>query len=337
VEPEFPSPAPTDQNPSEPARNNPCESAPDLPVRGFCLLCGRTARGWGALPPELAIHAQWRCQACYQPLQEGALYCGHCGHRVSEEYAAIWREAHERAGRLCKAALADAPIPLIRSTATATERELKPVREVGFFYAAMLAPILVLHGWGFHVGEPPLPLQLLIEAVLYLVIAGYAWHWRKLLAPTLLSPPSHPRFFFGLVALTPLFTFTVLALLATLLKPLSHSTQPFRYSDSLLKAGYGWWAVYLNTAALPAVFEEIAFRGLILKKLEIVMPPTQALLVTALMFAIIHYNLPGLVIFLVPLALAAGWLVQRSGSLWPAIAVHFLHNCGVVLHEQLTS
>jgi membrane protease YdiL (CAAX protease family) len=125
--------------------------------------------------------------------------------------------------------------------------------------------------------------------------------------------------------------------MSTLLKPLSYSTHSFRYSEPLLKAGYGWWAVYLNTAALPAFFEEIAFRGLILKKLEIVMPPTQALLVTALMFAIIHYNLPGLVIFLVPLALAAGWLVQKSGSLWPAMAVHFLHNCGVLLHEQLTS
>ncbi len=265
------------------------------------------------------------------------MHCGHCGRPVSGEYAAIWREAHERAGRLCAPALTDPPIPIIRSTATATERELKPIREVGFFFAAMLAPILVLYGWSFHVGEPPLSLQLLIEAVLYLVIAGYAWHWRTLLAPTLLSPPSRPLYFFGLVALTPLFTLAVVALMSTLLQPLSHSTHAFRYSDSLLKAGYGWWAVYLNTAALPAVFEEIAFRGLILKKLEIVMPPTQALLVTALMFAIIHYNLPGLVIFLVPLALAAGWLVQKSGSLWPAIAVHFLHNFGVVLHEQLTS
>jgi membrane protease YdiL (CAAX protease family) len=337
VEPEYPSPEPTEQKPPGPARNNPCESAPDLPVRGFCLLCGRPAQGWGALPPEFATHGQWRCQACYQPLQEAALHCGHCGRQVSAEYAAIWREAHERAGRLCAAALVDAPIPLVRSTSTAMDRELKPIRDVGYFFAAMLAPILVLYGWSFHVGEPPLALQFVLEAVLYLVIAGYAWHWRTLLAPMLLSPPSRPRYFFGLVALTPLFTLMVVFLMSTLLRPLSQSTHPFRYSEPLLKAGYGWWAVYLSTAVFPAVFEEIAFRGLILKKLEIVMAPTQALLVTSLMFAIIHYNLPGLVIFLVPLALAAGWLVQKSGSLWPAIAVHFLHNCGVVLHEQLTS
>jgi hypothetical protein len=135
------------------------------------------------------------------------------------------------------------------------ERELKPIREVGIFYAAMLAPILVLYGWSFHVGEPPLPLQLLLEAVLYLVIVVYAWNWRILLAPTLLSPPSRPRYFFGLVALTPLFTLAVVVLMSTLLKPLSNSTHSFRYSEPLLKAGYGWWVVYLNTAAFPAVFE----------------------------------------------------------------------------------
>jgi membrane protease YdiL (CAAX protease family) len=69
--------------------------------------------------------------------------------------------------------------------------------------------------------------------------------------------------------------------------------------------------------------------------LEAVMPPAQALLVTALLFATVHYNMLSFVIFLVPLALAAGWTVQKSGSLWPAMLIHFLHNAGIVLMEKL--
>ena len=87
------------------------------------------------------------------------------------------------------------------------------------------------------------------------------------------------------------------------------------------------------TSMLPAVFEEIAFRGLILRKLLLVMSPPQSLLVTALLFAIIHFNVVGMVIFLVPLAYMAGWATEKTGSLLPAMAIHFLHNAGVLVLE----
>lgn len=342
MEPDPLPPAPADETPVPPLlpeRVNPCAAAPDVTVEGRCLLCGRAGRGWS--PPALATSAPTshplRCDACYQPVPSGALYCGHCGRRMTFETVETIRAAHAAAGRFCPEALADRKSARASSsyvpTAAETRRALQPVREVMVFYTVMLLPILFLYAWSFHVGKPPSGVWITGETLFYAVIIGFALHSRKSLAP-LFSWPQRPKFFFGIAALTPVLTLLSVTVMHWLIAPL-FPKQDFRYSEPLLEAGYPWWAVYVDVAVLPAFFEEIAFRGIILKKFQTVMPATQALLVTALLFAIVHYNFVGLFFFLVPLALAAGWTVQKSGSLLPAMLIHFLHNTGVVLHEQL--
>jgi sodium transport system permease protein len=78
-------------------------------------------------------------------------------------------------------------------------------------------------------------------------------------------------------------------------------------------------------AVVPAVCEEIAFRGFILTGLHGRFRPRNAILLSALLFALYHLN----VFLFLPafgLGVVLGLLTVRSRSIVPAILVHFLHN-----------
>jgi membrane protease YdiL (CAAX protease family) len=88
------------------------------------------------------------------------------------------------------------------------------------------------------------------------------------------------------------------------------------------------WAFLLHAAA-PAVFEELGFRGVIFGLLRRSLDAREAVLLSAIAFGILHLSVPMLITH-VPLGLYLGWLRHRSGSLYPSMVAHFLHNGLVV-------
>lgn len=81
----------------------------------------------------------------------------------------------------------------------------------------------------------------------------------------------------------------------------------------------------LAFALVPALCEEIAFRGFVLRGLHLRFRPRNAVLLSAFFFALFHMN----VFLFVPtfvLGVVLGLLTVRSRSLLPAIFFHFLHN-----------
>jgi len=94
--------------------------------------------------------------------------------------------------------------------------------------------------------------------------------------------------------------------------------------------GLGLGGVLLHTAVIPAVTEEVAFRGAILGGLRGVLGDRTAIIVSALMFAIMHLSVPSL-IHLSLLGLILGTVRVRSGSVWPGIFLHAGYNAAIVL------
>ncbi len=94
-------------------------------------------------------------------------------------------------------------------------------------------------------------------------------------------------------------------------------------------AGYGWAGAFAATALFPAVFEELAFRGYIMPRLARSMTGGEAVVVSGVLFAVLHLNLSA-VPFLLPTGVALGWLRRRSGSVWPCILMHLAHNAAVL-------
>ena len=105
------------------------------------------------------------------------------------------------------------------------------------------------------------------------------------------------------------------------------------YLDSFQREGYGLsWGVLL-ICVQPGVFEELAFRGVILSSLQLAIGNKEALLVSAMMFAILHLSLPSMPHLFV-IGLVLGWLRLRTGSLLPGMLMHFTHNLLVVVAEH---
>ena len=79
----------------------------------------------------------------------------------------------------------------------------------------------------------------------------------------------------------------------------------------------------------PAVAEEIAFRGLLQHWLHVAIRPWRALLIASALFTVLHFTvLSAPYLFLVGMLL--GYAKWKTGSLYPSILIHFLHNFIVV-------
>jgi uncharacterized protein len=102
--------------------------------------------------------------------------------------------------------------------------------------------------------------------------------------------------------------------------------------ESTTSHGWPLWSAFVLMAACPAVFEEIAFRGVIYERLRRVGGPREALIVQALMFSILHL-LPAIFISHFVIGLGLGWLRARTGSLIPGMLAHGLYNATLLLLE----
>jgi membrane protease YdiL (CAAX protease family) len=94
----------------------------------------------------------------------------------------------------------------------------------------------------------------------------------------------------------------------------------------------GW--AYLIIAVNAAVLEELAFRGAIFSILRKYIGLSEAVIATSFAFAILHLSVLGLLTH-VGLGVYFCWLRERSGTVYPCILAHFLHNTLVLLNEQM--
>lgn len=82
-----------------------------------------------------------------------------------------------------------------------------------------------------------------------------------------------------------------------------------------------WCLVFASNVLLPAVVEELAWRGCVLPMLCTFLPATAALATSSLMFALVHYDVDGGLGFLAA-GLLFGAIRLRTNSTLPAISAH---------------
>ncbi len=85
------------------------------------------------------------------------------------------------------------------------------------------------------------------------------------------------------------------------------------------------WAMLLAIAVVPGIFEELAFRGVILTGLQKNARASSAIFVSAAFFGITHGILQQS-INAFAIGLLLGYVAVRTGSLVPTIVMHVLHN-----------
>lgn len=85
------------------------------------------------------------------------------------------------------------------------------------------------------------------------------------------------------------------------------------------------WLRFALLSILPGLCEEISFRGALQTALLRSRSPARAIAIGAVIFATIHLDLAHFPARLVA-GLALGWLVWRTGSIWPGVVAHALVN-----------
>ena len=92
-------------------------------------------------------------------------------------------------------------------------------------------------------------------------------------------------------------------------------------------AGYPLWLLFINlfvTAVLPAICEETAHRGMLLKGLSPV-GRIWAIILSSLLFSLLHLNVEQ-VFYTFTMGLFLGYIASVTDNIYPAMIVHFMNN-----------
>jgi sodium transport system permease protein len=95
------------------------------------------------------------------------------------------------------------------------------------------------------------------------------------------------------------------------------------------------WQVLLLIAVTPALCEEIAFRGFILSGLRRMGHKWAAIVLTSVFFGLAH-GLLQQSLSAAAVGIVIGYVVVKTGSLWPGVLYHLCHNGLSVLHTRVT-
>lgn len=95
--------------------------------------------------------------------------------------------------------------------------------------------------------------------------------------------------------------------------------------EQLLRGDIALPVMLFHVALVPAICEEVLFRGYILRQFEKNMGPMAAVILTGVIFGLFHLRLVQ-AIPLIVLGVLITWLAWRTGSVWTAVVVHFVNN-----------
>lgn len=96
--------------------------------------------------------------------------------------------------------------------------------------------------------------------------------------------------------------------------------------------GFGLFGVIFVIGVLPAIFEELFFRGIILKGLRS-FGTVGAILLCGGLFSLYHQN-PAQTIYQFLCGLAFSLIAVRAGSILPTVLAHFVNNTVIILLEK---
>lgn len=248
------------------------------------------------------------CVSCGHALRPESRFCGHCGHRRGDPPADRKADVKARLER-------------VRSF----ESGWGGVRAVILFYVALLGGAIVTYAVTRETDEftGELASTAILSAIMLLAVAIH----RRTLSGC--GGAGFGAAGYGLVVAASVPIMIVVSLYVGGLSRLFHLKHE-SYLDPFEGRTVAW--AFLLVAAAPAVFEELAFRGVILGLLRRSLDAREAILISAIAFGLIHLSVPILLTH-VPLGIYLGWLRHRSGSLYPSMVAHFMHNALIVTAE----
>jgi hypothetical protein len=220
-------------------------------------------------------------------------------------------------------------VAIVEASNTRLRSDVGQIKSAVALYFAMLA-VSVVAIVAVHVaGELTVRGQLVYSGAMSVIVLIWCLVAHREVVPTLLRTASTGWYVIGALSAIPTY------ILATVVVQglVAMGVEKIGYIDMFVAEGYGMLLPVLVVCAQPAIFEELAFRGVIQSSLQQVLSGNEGIVVSALMFGIVHLSVPSMP-HLVTIGLVLGWLRVRTGSLYPGMVMHFVHNFLVVQSER---
>jgi sodium transport system permease protein len=147
-------------------------------------------------------------------------------------------------------------------------------------------------------------------------------NWRTIPAALLLAVFLHP------VA-------NVLQTVVTELYPISENAKSAIDGIQAMLIQTNIWQLLLVIAVVPAICEELAFRGFILSGFRHIGHKWRAIIISAFFFGVFHGILQQSIIATIS-GIVLGFLAVQSGSIFPCIVFHLAHNSLALINGRLT-
>lgn len=264
------------------------------------------------------------CPHCQRSVDSSARFCRHCGHALTSALAP------SLAGEL--ALEGDAPRLLESIPAPSGGHDQWPLlRRQFWFYAAMLSVSVVMTiATSLDVSSGAV-IDACGAAGMVLVVTAFSVTSTPPITRLFRRPNvniKHGAFMLGLAMLWGLAIEGYFFLLKTL------GVQFVQFWSDFDAASWPGWAVFIIVCAVPGIFEEIAFRGVIYDGLKPILGRRDALLVQAMGFAVLHLA-PLIFVSHFCIGLGLGLLRDRTRGLWVPMLAHTTWNTYVIWSEWM--
>jgi membrane protease YdiL (CAAX protease family) len=249
------------------------------------------------------------CAACGTPWRPGARFCPYCGFSAGAP-----------------------PSPRRQETANVPSPERFDLDWRRLRYAGSLFGLLLLGS--FIAGLVTSPggdpwAQVYLQAADAVVILTFAWRSWGALRKLLSWPTLNARAWLEQVAVCLL----LFAVLGVYFAALDRAGVPLlKMAAKFQRWHWPLWSVFALDSLAPAVFEEIAFRGVLQSSVESVLGQRSAWLIQGALFSILHLD-PIIFVSHFMMGLAFGFLRLRSKSLYPGMLAHATWNALAIAQE----
>jgi len=115
--------------------------------------------------------------------------------------------------------------------------------------------------------------------------------------------------------------------------PLVDISVSFQSATEALYSGGLVWELICSAIFIP-VLEELVFRGLVLARMVKRVPKVWALVISSVMFAVMHYN-PVQFLYALVLGFVLGLIAIKTKHIYASIIGHMAVNCFAVLRSEL--
>ena len=262
-------------------------------------------------------------------LQQKTLFCLHCGESFAPEaeFCSFCGTPRGSSKELSTSRLDSGLKPKLAPTSELNNLAWEKLKPLGAFIGMLFLVLFIAGLFGPRLFTHQLVLWFQLGCLLLTLGYCIAYRNRVLKLLTLqtlskrgvtLSFASTLGFLFCIY-----FSFWLLSLIGL---PIVDTTQGYQ------SAGLPPWFIYLSVCILPALWEELAFRGVLQTCLEPVFSKKEALFIQAALFSALHLA-PLQLVTHFGLGLLLGWQRMYFRSLYPGILLHFSWNCMVVYGE----